>query len=73
MTTLDIKGICMSGGNIIVNASNISPLDLKNIALTAKSYGVKVLIKGASKLSPLTCKGIALSGGIGTVTFDFTE
>ena len=73
MTTLEIKGICSSGGNVIVNAQDFSPLNLKGIALIAKTHGVHLTIKGASTLSPLTCKGIALSGGKGTVTFDFTE
>lgn len=73
MTTLDIKGICISGGNVVVNANNFSPLDLKGIALTAKTHGVKVTIKNANKLTSLTCKGIALAGGKETVTFDFTE
>lgn len=73
MTTLDIKGICMSGGNVIISASNFTTLDIKSIVLTAKAHGVKVHIKEASKLSPLACKGIAISGGLGTVTFDFSE
>ena len=72
MTTLEIKGICMSGGNVIVDAKDFTPLDLKGIVLVAKSNGVHVTIKSASILSPLTCKGIALSGDKGTVTFDFT-
>lgn len=73
MTALDIKGICMSGGNVVVSANNFSSLDLKGIALTAKAHSVKVTIKNASKLTTLTCKGIALAGGTGTVIFDFSE
>lgn len=73
MTTLDIKGICMSGGNVVLSANDFTPLDLKGIALTAKAHSVRVTIKNANKLTPLSCKGIALAGGIGTITFDFSE
>ena len=73
MTSFDIRGICISGGNVVVSANNFSSLDLKGIALIAKAHGVRVTIKNASILTPLTCKGIALAGGIGTVTFDFSE
>ncbi len=73
MTTLDIKGICMSGGNVVVSANKYSVLDLKGIALTAKTSGVRVTIKHANMLTTLSCKAIALAGGTRTVTFDFTE
>lgn len=73
MTTLDIKGICFAGGNVIVSASELSPIELKSIALTAKECKVGMIVKHAYKLSSLSCKGIALAGGPGTVTFDFTE
>ena len=72
MLTLEIKGICMAGGDVVVNAKDFSIIDLKGIANTAGRYGVKLCIKNASEIPTMSCKGIAMAGGKGTVTFDFS-
>lgn len=71
--TLEIKGICMAGGDVVVNANDYSIIDLKGIAITAGNYGVKMYIKNACDIPALNCKGIAMAGGKGTVIFDFSE
>lgn len=70
--TLEIKGICMAGGNVVVNATDYSIIDLKGIAITASHYGVNLCIKKADSIPAISCKGIAMAGGKGTVTFDFS-
>ena len=73
MTPLDLRGICMGGGCVVVSAIQFSPLDLRGIASAAKGHGGKLIIKQATRLSVMSCRSIALAGGEGTVTFDFTE
>lgn len=73
MTVLDIKSICSLGGSVIVSANDFTPLDLKGIALIAKSSGAKIIIKNASRLSSLSCRGIVATVGQGVVTFDFVD
>ncbi len=72
-TVLEIKGICMHGANIVLNASDYTAFDLRNIAVAAKAANTEILIKGANKLTALDCKTIASFVGPGVVTFDFTE
>lgn len=72
MLALEIKGICMAGGDVVVDATDFSIFELKGIANTAGRYGVKLYIKKASEIPATSCKGIAMAGGKGTVTFDFS-
>lgn len=73
MTTLELKGICLAGGSVVVDATQHSTLDLKGIAMAAQSGHATLTIRNASKLTSLSCKGIALAGGSGTVIFDFSN
>ena len=72
-TALEIKGICIAGANVIINATDYSVLELKSIVIAAKIAGTRLCIKHSSKLTTLDCKGIANVGEKGTVTFDFVE
>lgn len=72
MLALEIKGICMAGGDVVINATDFSIIELKGIANTAGRYGVKLYIKKASVIPAMSCKGIAMAGGKGTVIFDFS-
>lgn len=69
-SSLELRSLLISGGNLIVDASDFSPLELRSLALAAKSNGSKMTIRNASLLSTLECRSIAIAGGKGTITFD---
>lgn len=73
MTTLEIRSILSTGGNVIVDASKFTALELRTMASTAQSKGVKITIHNADSKTALECRGIAAAGGIGTVNFDFSK
>lgn len=72
MTSLDLRNIASTGGNLVVNADKFTSLDLKNIASSGVVNKCKLTIKKAGKLTGLDCKNIA-SANPGNVTFDFSE
>lgn len=69
----DINAIISAGANVIVNAGDFTTIDLRSMAVSAKSAGVKLTVKGASNLTTIDCRNIANAGNHGTVTFDFSE
>ena len=72
MSVLDLCMVISAGSNVIVDATDMSTLDMRSIASNAKMSGTHVTIRNASLLSLLDCRTIAMAGGKGTVTFDFT-
>ena len=73
MNTLNLRSVLLSGGNIVVDASKLSPIELRMLAHTAKISGGTILGKKSFLYNALECRNIALAGGKGTVTFDFTD
>ena len=73
VTALNLRTILLSGGNVIVNSMSFSALELRSLALAAKTGGGTLLIKNATDKNSLECRSIALAGGKGVVTFDFTN
>ncbi len=66
-----LANIATAGGNLVINANQFNPLDLKNIAASGVSAKTKLSIKAAGALTVLDCKNIA-SVNPGNVTFDFS-
>lgn len=73
MTALELRLICSAGGNIVIDATQFSFLDIRMLASAANTGSGHVIIKNAQKLSAMDCRLIATNGGKRTVTFDFTE
>ena len=71
MSILDLRTILSAGSNVVVDAADMSILDMRSIAMDAKLSGTHVTIRNASLLDPLDCRIVAIAGGKGTVTFDF--
>lgn len=69
-SSLELRSLLISGGNLIVDATSFSPLELRALAIVAKANGSKITIRNASSLSTLVCRGIAIAGGKGTITFE---
>lgn len=73
MTALEIRTILSSGGNVTVDASKFTALELRTMASAAHSSGTNITIRNASSKTALECRSIASSGGAGTVNFDFSK
>lgn len=73
MTALEIRTILSSGGNVVVDATKFTALELRTMASTAQSNGTKITIRNANTKTALECRGIASAGGTGTVFFDFSK
>lgn len=73
MTALEIKTLISSGGNVIVDATKFTTLELRTMASDAYSNGVKITIRQAYSKTSLECRDIAFAGGVGTVSFDFSK
>lgn len=71
-TSLDLRSIASSGGNLVVDAEGYSMLDLKTVAAAGKETGANLIIYNADKLSGLDCRIIA-SANPGHVTFNFCK
>ncbi len=70
LTLLNLCSLAQTSGDIIVNATNMSTMDLRTLASSMKSG--KLIIKNAEVLDPLDANSIALANP-GKVTFDFTN
>lgn len=70
LTLLNLCSLAKTSGDIIVNATNMSTMDLRTLASSMKSG--KLIIKNAEVLAPLEANSIALANP-GKVTFDFTN
>ena len=71
-TSLDLKEIAASGGNLIIDAKSYSSLSIKEIAKAGYQTGATLYVKNASHLTSLSCKEIAKANP-GHVSFDFRE
>lgn len=69
-TSLELRSLLISGGNLVVDATLYSPLELRALAIAAKANGSRISIRNASSLSTLECRNIAIAGGKGTITFE---
>ncbi len=69
-SALDLKMIAQAGGNLVVESTPYSALDLKMVAYALAS-GATLTVKKADKFSALDCKMIA-SAAPGRVIFDFS-
>lgn len=69
-SSLELRSIASSGGNLIVDANNMSSLELRSLASTCKQSHTTLTINNASKLSALECRSIA-SLYPSNVTFNF--
>ncbi|STQ89317.1 hypothetical protein [Iodobacter fluviatilis] len=72
LSVLDLKGIAVSGGGMILDARQFTALDLNSIAASASGKKAQIVLKNLQGKSALDLKGIAASGN-GCVVFDFTE
>ena len=70
MTSLDLQMIAKTGGNLIIDASPYSAIDLQLVAKAGKDTGETLTIMGAKKFSSLECQMISKSNP-GHVTFNF--
>lgn len=73
MSALEMRSIIVAGGDLIVDAKSMSALELRSLAMIAKTKGSRITIRNASSLSSLESRSIALIGGKGTITFDFVS
>ena len=69
-SALDLKMIAQAGGNLVVESTPYSALDLKMVAYALAS-GATLTVKRADKFSALDCKMIAFAAP-GRVIFDFS-
>lgn len=72
MRMSDKKMITFAGGNLIVDGSKYTILDLKNVVAAGVATKSRLVIKNANKFSSLDCKIIAAANP-SYVTFDFSE
>lgn len=70
---IELRSLLISGGNLIVDASSLSSIELRSLAIAAKANGSHIIIRNASQLNALDCRSIAIAGGKGTITFDMTD
>lgn len=69
-SSLELRSLLISGGNLVVDATSYSPLELRSLAIVAKANGSQITVRNASLLSTLECRSIAIAGGKGTITFE---
>lgn len=62
--------IARAGGNLMIEASSYTALDLQMVAAAGKQKGATLTIIGAGKFSSLDCQMIAQANP-GHVTFNF--
>ena len=67
-TSIELRSLLISGGNLIIDASSLSPLELRSLAIVAKANGSHITIRNASQYTTLECRSIAIAGGKGTIT-----
>lgn len=70
MTVSELKGIAMSGGGMVLNASNYTVSELKGIAIIYKDKDAYLILKNLNRFTVSELKGIAQAGGE-KVIFDF--
>ncbi|WP_250674855.1 hypothetical protein LZ906_006660 [Paraclostridium ghonii] len=68
-TTVDVKDIVLCGGSVILDATEYTISNLKDIALVCRSKGTTLILKNAKQKTTYDLKQLAL---LGCITFDLT-